>query len=297
MHVLTKIFIVLVSLLAVLLVPLVVVYATNENTYKSQLFEAQAEAAAARETANAADSRYQAALAAKDSELGSVQARNAELQQQLTGLETSTIELRAEVDQAEQNAQQITAKLATIAETERAQARLTEQLVQEAAELRADNVDTQRRLVETDDALRRMTRELEVAEAARRSLQEEVQRLSEVEANLLTQLGVYVQRYGELEDIRTGDVGGDVTLPDRRIIAPVTDVRTTSDGRTLIEVDAGQKDGVKVGWEMTIGDNGNYIGKIRIINTDLNKSTGVVLEGSGSSAVRVGQRAHTWPGR
>ena len=36
MHVLTKLFVVLVSLLSVLLVPLVVVYAHNENTFKSR---------------------------------------------------------------------------------------------------------------------------------------------------------------------------------------------------------------------------------------------------------------------
>ena len=50
MHILTKIFVVLVSLLAVLLVPLVVVYAYNEDSYK-----AKHDAAVATANANAAD--------------------------------------------------------------------------------------------------------------------------------------------------------------------------------------------------------------------------------------------------
>ena len=47
MHVLTKIFIVLVSLLAVALVPLVAVNARNEASFKGQLEEARTKAAAA----------------------------------------------------------------------------------------------------------------------------------------------------------------------------------------------------------------------------------------------------------
>ena len=47
MHVLTKVFVVLVSLLSVLLVPLVVVYAHNENTFKSRWESAEAKAASA----------------------------------------------------------------------------------------------------------------------------------------------------------------------------------------------------------------------------------------------------------
>ena len=45
MHVLTKIFIVLVSLMAVLLVPLVVVYANNEDSFKAKYQAASAQAA------------------------------------------------------------------------------------------------------------------------------------------------------------------------------------------------------------------------------------------------------------
>ena len=41
MHILTKVFIVLVSMLAVLLVPLVVVYAHNEDSYKAKYEEAE----------------------------------------------------------------------------------------------------------------------------------------------------------------------------------------------------------------------------------------------------------------
>jgi hypothetical protein len=56
-HVLTKLFIVLVSLLAVMMVPLVVVYAVNENSYKSKFQQAESNAYAKGEALKAAEAR------------------------------------------------------------------------------------------------------------------------------------------------------------------------------------------------------------------------------------------------
>src|SRR6185503_20275421 len=70
-HVLTKIFIVLVSLLAVLIVPLVVVYAHNEDSYKRRYDAAEARAASlnsALSAAQAAAGASQVALETKTHE-------------------------------------------------------------------------------------------------------------------------------------------------------------------------------------------------------------------------------------
>lgn len=297
MHVLTKIFIVLVSLLAVLLVPLVVVYATNENSYKSRLEQSQSRSAVAESNLTAANARHSSEIQQKESQIDGLnrdkaqsQARTAELQAELTTV-------RSRLAEAEASAQQINAKLSTLAEAGQAGMRLTQSLVEEVRGLRDSELNAQRRLVESEEALREMSRELEVAEAARRSLQEEVQRLSEVEARLTQTIGYYVRIAGEL-DVLTSTMGTvSAPLPDRNITATVTDVRT-AEGRTLVEVNVGQRDGIKLGWQLTIGENGEYVGLIRIVDVDINKSTGV-LEGNLSSGrmVRVGNRAYAWVGR
>ena len=76
MHVLTKIFIVLVSLLAVALVPLVAVNARNEASFKGQLEDAKTKAAAAQSALAASESARQASEASWNAQ---VQARDSEI--------------------------------------------------------------------------------------------------------------------------------------------------------------------------------------------------------------------------
>lgn len=295
MHVLTKIFIVLVSLLTVLLVPLVVVYATNEDSYKNRLETAVSTAKVAEANLTATNARHTSELAQKDSQIDALTRDKSALQGNLSQLQAELTATRSRLADAENAAQMINAKLATLAESMNAGQRLTQSLVEEVRELRDSELNAQRRLVESEEALREMSRELEVVDAARRSLQEEVQRLTELEAKLTQTVGYYVRVHGEL-DTNAGEIGSP-TLPDRNITATVTDVRQ-AEGRTLVEINAGQRDGLKLGWELTIGDNGEYVGLIRIINVDINKATGVVVSNlTAGNTVGVGQRAYAWVGR
>jgi hypothetical protein len=67
----------------------------------------------------------------------------------------------------------------------------------------------------------------------------------------------------------------------------------------LAEIDAGSKDGVKLQWMMTIGNGGNFIANLRIINVDINRSTGIVtLEDAKKGRVaQVGHTAHALAGQ
>jgi len=63
-------------------------------------------------------------------------------------------------------------------------------------------------------------------------------------------------------------------------------------GKTLVEIDAGSRDGVKKGWVMQIGNGGSFIGNLRIDSVDINRATGEIsLEDSSRGLVEVGQRA------
>ena len=66
MHVLTKIFIVLVSMLSVLLVPLVVAYAHNEANFKDKYVQADLKAATSATRLQEEQRSSSAALARKD---------------------------------------------------------------------------------------------------------------------------------------------------------------------------------------------------------------------------------------
>jgi hypothetical protein len=294
-HVLTKIFVVLVSMLAVLLVPLVVVYAHNEDSFKAKFEAAEARAAAA----NSKLQNEQVAHAAQVSQLQL-------LLQEMTGSneglakerDIASAEIRhlsSDLSRAENQQSKIRSDLSTIASAVAAGQDLTEDLLSEVRTMRSEALAAERRAVELDEALRDITGQLEVAVAARRAMQEELQQLREEHARALEQVSMYVARFGAIGEPRAS--AGLETVPvDRRLDATVLNVRREAD-QTLAEINAGSRDGVKEGWMMIIGRGGTFLGNLRIIAVDINRATGVVeLEDPGGRGrVEAGDRVYARP--
>ena len=293
MHVLTKIFIVLVSLLAVLLVPLVVVYAHNEDSYKSK-FESESLQAAA---ANQSLTEARMANANREAEL-ELQIREliAETQSLAKEREGATADIqRLEIDLAASRSQQaaIRADLATISSAVAAGQDVNASLLGEARTMRSDALSAERRVVGLDEALRDITGQLDSAIAARRAMQEELQHLKQEHAHAMEQMGAYREKYGRL-DLQLSPL----SRPNVDLDATVTSVRRDRE-RTLAEINAGSRDGVREGWVMSIGRSGSFLGNLRIITVDINRATGVVeLEDpNGRGQVEAGDRVYARRGR
>lgn len=271
MHVLTKIFIVLVSLLAVLLVPLVVVYAHNENSYAARYEAATAETAAAQAALASAKTSFGIADAQKEWQLEQLRAENRQLRDQVAVQETTIQTVQRDLVEAESGKEEINAKLATLVSAVDASQRLTESLIAELRQVRKEALDSERRLVQVDEALRDSQAKLEVAVQARRALQEELQRLKDEHGVTLDQLAQMIAIHGPL---RAGIEGTGIP-PTRDLDATVVHVRRDAD-QVLAEIDAGSRDGVEVGWSMPIGYGGDFVGRLRIISVDINRATGIV---------------------
>ncbi|MBC24097.1 MAG: hypothetical protein CMJ32_09320 [Phycisphaerae bacterium] len=293
MHVLTKIFIVLVSLLSVMIVPLVVVNAKNASTWEGKFRES--------DTARAASKN------AERSALASVQSMQSEHALEVQGMESQMSQLRNTRSRQLERIRQLESELVALqgqqgnintnieimAQTGKANAELVESLVGELRKVRALAVESERAVVEVDEALSNVQAQLEVADAARRQLQEEVQRLSEEKDQALTTISKYHAYVGDLPDVRAGAVaGGGLRVPaDRSLSATIIGVRRNDDS-SLAEINAGSRDGVQPGWVLTIGDGSKYIGNLRIIEVDVNRSTGVIEhENATQGKVQIGQRA------
>jgi hypothetical protein len=289
MHVLTKIFVVLVSLLAVMLVPLIVVYTANEDSYQKLHQQAQDRALAARSALTKAEEGFGIQVAQKDAEIERLTGEVVGLQKVLGERQVEIRRLETSVAENEVVNDQILSRLSTLAKSVEAGEMLTSSLIDELRELRRDALASQRQKVELDEALRETTAQLDVAEEARRFLQEELQRVKEEQARAFDDLGRYVAQYGRLADSTRASTG---TLPDKALVAGVTRVRQQS-GQHLVEIDAGQRDGVKKDWKMTIGEGGRFVATIRIIEVDINRSVGVVETRNGS--IEIGQRAYATP--
>lgn len=286
MHVLTKIFVVLVSLLAVMLVPLVVVYTANEDSYQQRFAAAEDKANAAAAAFSQLEETSGILAAQKDGRIEELTNQIVSLQGDLGDNQVKIRRLENELAETEGVNDQIMARLSTLANSVDAGQKLNGSLVDDLRALRRDALASERQKVELDEALRDTMAKLDVAEEARRFLQEELQRMKEDQAHALDKLQRYAAQYGDLNAQPTALTG---SLPDRTLIAGVTNVRYDSN-RTLVEIDAGSRDGVKMDWQMTVGEGGSFVARLRIIEVDINRSVGVVDLERGS--IQIGQRVY-----
>ena len=294
MHVLTKIFVVLVSLLAVTLVPLVVVYAHNEDNYKSKFQAAETRAAMAVQELQQIGQTHATERARLQQQLQAVTITNESLAKIRDTAIADVHALRKDVALARSQQDKIAADLSTITASVSAGQQLMEALMDEVRTMRSEALSAERRAVELDEALRDKSKQLDVAVAARRAMQEEVQQLKEEHARALDQIAIYGQKYGRLEKEGFEPIAPVPTDLD----ATVLNVRRGLQ-QTLAEINAGSRDGIKEGWKMTIGRRGTFLGILRIITVDINRATGVVeLEDPvGRGRVEAGDRVFTRAGR
>lgn len=295
MHILTKVFIVLITLLAIFMVPLVVVSAKNQVVWKTKAMQAEVDREAAREQLNQARDSHQAALARLANESSDYSQRLASMEAQLTASEEARRSMEDDLLASRSSASNQGAMNRSLSKSLQASTDLTHGLVSRVGELRTRALTAEERRVELDEALRDLNSRLETAVAAQRALQEQINLLKDEKETAKSRVAAYVARFGALDDQVTENTDG--VAPDRTLDATVLDVRRMGD-RTLAEIDAGSRDGVKAGWVMTVGDNGIFIGRLRITHVDINRSTGIItLEDPDRGLVEAGQRAYALLGQ
>ena len=291
MHVLTKIFIVLVALLTVAIVPLVAVNATNESTFQKKFKEAQASASAAEAILSTERSAWLASQQKLETDIRAMESKVADLQKQADSKGAEARKAAQELAGTKAAQASIAASLEVLAQNGKATGELTETLVAELRNLRTRSMEAEKRLVEVQEAFDSSQSSLEVADAARRALQEEVKRLADEKDHAPATVADYVASVGEPAKARPGAVGERV-VATRSVSSTIISVRR--DGNTtLAEINAGSRDGLKAGWVMTIGDGSTFVGNLRITEVDVNRSVGVVEleDATARGEVKVGQRA------
>jgi len=292
-HVLTKIFVVLVALLTVAIVPLVAVNATNESSFKQKFKGAEMKAAAAESMLASERTSWLSQQQKLEADLAAAKAVVADLQKQVETKAAAARKAESELAGTKSAAASIASSLEVIAQTDKAKGELNNALVAELSELRTKSLDAETRLKELEIAFDKSQSDLDVADAARRALQEEVKRLSDEKDRAVATIAEYVASVGEITKARAGAVG-DVqrVAATRNLSATIINVRR-GETAPLAEINAGSREGVKAGWVLTIGDGATFIGNLRITEVDVNRAVGVIeLEDPATRGeVKVGQRA------
>ena len=278
MHILTKIFIVLTSLLSVALVPLVMLNTANEETFKKRWLDEQA--------------KVKEAVFAKDAAQRLQEASSSSAMAESAALRTEIEKLKGELNTARESSLQISSVLAgqrgeldvlqasnrVLAESNKIGNETTSLFSKELADLRERLVASQRDNVRLDEAVATLTSENEVFKASVRQLKEELRQTRDEKDRAQSRVSQYVAAVGDLPGGSAPGATRDVVAKvpaDRSISASILGVTRGAD-RTLAEINAGSRDGVQPGWTMMIADGNRFIGNLRITHVDVNRSVGVV---------------------
>jgi hypothetical protein len=292
-HLLTKILVVVVSLLVAALVPLAAVSATNQSVFKKESRDAQQALKASQAQNDVQRDAYSASSAAQSNRITELETRlqskvreHEEAVRARAAIELEIAALKDKIDDADR-------RNALMAANDSLQTKLIEAMQQEIVATRTQYLAAEKARVELDDQLARMQGELDSEVAAKRQLQEQLQKASEDRERAMAE----VQRFAAVQGTASPRAGatGDAGLPivaDRSLSATVIDVKREPDA-TLAEINAGSRDGVREGWVMTIADGSNFMGNLRIVHVDVNRAVGVVEleDASGRGEVKSGQRA------
>lgn len=295
MHILTKIFVVLVSFLAVFMVPLVVVSTMNQEHWRQDAMESTAQVQAIRSQQS---TERQASLSREAQLTEQLTAYSQRQQANVAELEACRImagQAEARLMTAESERESQTRAQRSLAQSLKSAEQLTGKLVSDLEMLRTRALTAERRRVELDERLAELDSQLQVADAVQRALREENAQYKRDQRTMELELRAYTSRFGE---IASGGLAEDEGIaPDRNLEAVVLDVTRLND-RTMVEIDAGSREGVQKGWLLTVGNGGTFIGRLRIIDVDLNRATGILsLENDARGLAKPGHKAYAMAGQ
>lgn len=293
MHILTKILVVLVALLVVALVPLAAVSSTNQITFKQRVADVESQYKAEQANSRAAQDAYNASVGAQQARIAALEKQIATAEQQASSERAARAEFEKQVEGMRIQIAELQGQVTAFAANSGLQTKLIETLRADVDNSRSQYISSEKQRVELQDAIARMQGDLESETAAKRQLQEQLQKVTEEKDRASADVARYAALHGSMAP--SAGAAGDATLPvpaDRSLSATVVSVKREPDA-TLAEINVGSRDGVREGWVLMLADGNNFVGNLRVIKVDLNRSVGVVeLEDiANRGEVKAGQRA------
>lgn len=291
MNALTKTFVVVVALLAIILVALVVPFAAQVPDYAQQYkdMKAQADAAQRKNSEAAAAARQQIAAQGKglddaDKQITALENENTGLRDNIAALELKLLMAKAAQDQG------VAANQVLVQANEAKDAMLAE---------RAGLIQKQLGSLATlQSQVGDLSQTLGIVRAENRRLSDNYLRIQEENKALTTQLSEAQAKYQDIYK-RWIALGGDseklddTTVSDINIQGAVVKIDQVSDGLTFVQVNVGSRDQVKPGMVFTVYRGDEFVGNIKIDTVDTAEAVGRLTLGGGvkeGDAIRSGSR-------
>lgn len=298
MNVLTKLFVVLMTIFAIALVSLIVPHVANEENYRDQRDEAQAREVAAKADAAAA----RALLDASRKELNNqIDTLRVQLDGQIGDnniLRGDLADSRGEIERLRGDLSRAQADLANMTAANRQFTSILEGLETELKTRRDENTKQAKIILELEQAnnelnssraamnrLVRLTREQLVA--AQEEVSELMATLSKIPPQVITDIN------------KDGTASGDDNWfdPEFNIYGQVTEVRSLNPDTMLVQINIGANSGVKKNMRFRLHRGDEYVASMKVLTVDEQRAAGQIQILRDGATVQAGDEAWAGPGR
>ncbi len=293
MNALTKAFVVVVTILAVILVALVVPFAARVPDYADQYTSLKQELEAQRVQAGQEVLKARAELAAKGTALESKEEEVIALRSENALLKSDLKAEQGKVAAADATA----SRMAAANEVLVASMSGKDTQLAESAKVIQSSIAT---LGELNGQIADLSQTIIAVRAENRRLGDNYLRIQEENKALVTKLEELALRYDEIIKLAKGQgIDIDAKLastsptPSVEIRGSVVKIDQVSDGLTFVQINVGTRDQVKEGMEFTVFRGDKFVGTIKIATVDTAEAVGRLTLGGGiqeGDAIRTGGR-------
>jgi len=280
-HILTKVFVLIASVLSIMMAALAISYSVNADRITAGYRDSVA-------TATTATNDLAAVKAANGQEKAALQDDLSALQDELASrdadsrrLEASNSELRIALRQAEAARESISSKIAQLGVTTETQAKIIDEYKTELGRLREAELSWRNDKIDIEKSLSDLESQVIVYEQVNRSLRERIAELQTAFANAAT---------GGSTDSSASSMPTEVAGP--LIRGSIDEVMTDpASGDTLVKINLGTNDRIQENTRLYIHrGNSIYLGELVIFQVDLNHAVGTVTYVAQNQSIRSGDQ-------
>ncbi|MEM7629760.1 MAG: hypothetical protein AAF995_03215 [Planctomycetota bacterium] len=271
MHILTKVFVVLSALLAVLMGSLAVSYTVNTDRIIQDYSNARNAAAAAEAALGAASAAAQSKEAADQEQIARLRQEKADLEANVRSSESEISKLTIAERESRSALERLQSNIGQFGVSSKTQAELISSYKDEVERLRNDELRWRNEKLDLEAALSDLESQRIVYEQTQRALQEQL-----AEANRA------------ISSLRGGTsiagVGTPTEIPGPPVRGFVQNVRVEpATGDTIVRINLGSNDRVSQNSRLYLNRNGRvYLGDLVIFEVDLNHAIGRLVNSQGS---------------
>lgn len=282
MSILTKIFVVLVTVLSVLLVALIVPFVANTENLRGQLGQANQRIVAAEDKARDYQVEINAAQEAVSAQISELRNKNQKLESMVNTLQSDLATARADKQSETAKLAQLDASVSLLAAAEDTNSKLLADLQTELTQRRDAVVQLGQQRIELSDRVNQLQGDNEALTRSVRRTREQATALEQALAQLNQKIeslpdNVRILFSGETRTASTQE-GSE---PDFVIRGQITKVSTV-EGTTFVQINVGQNDKVEPNMKFYVHTADNkYVGTIVISAVDTDASAGRVVLASG----------------